>query len=213
MLKSSSFKPVYMAITALLAWFALTLQFYLQLKAAHTEGRPVFMSAGNFFSYFTILTNLLIALCFTFILLSPVSKAGRFFSRATVQSGIALYIGIVGLVYSLALREIWDPQGWQLVADRMLHDIIPILYLLYWLLFVPKGLLRPKNALWWLIYPLIYIIYTTIRGAVYGWYPYPFIDAGKLGYSQALRNAGMLLIAFIGIGLLLVGIDRLLKKI
>jgi hypothetical protein len=110
------------------------------------------------------------------------------------------------------LRDLWDPQDWQLLADRLLHDIIPILYLLYWIIFVPKGLLRWKDALWWLIYPLIYIIYTITRGALCGWYPYPFIDAGKLGYAHTLRNGLILSLAFIGIGLLLVGIDRLIKR-
>ncbi len=207
MIRSKNLRTVFMAGMALLGWFALLLQFYLMPNAP--KGKPI----GNFFGYFTILTNLLVALCFTVVLLSPSSRAGRFFSRPAVQSGIALYIGIVGLVYSLALRALWDPQGWQKTADMILHDIIPVLYLVYWIFFVLKGSLKWKDVLTWLIYPLIYIIYTTIRGAVTGWYPYPFIDVNTLGYAHTLRNTGILLIAFTGVGLLLIGIDRLISRL
>jgi len=47
------------------------------------------------------------------------------------------------------------------------------MYVAYWLIFVPKGSLRWKDALFWLPYPLLYFCYSLIRGAAVGWYPYP----------------------------------------
>jgi hypothetical protein len=62
----------------------------------------------------------------------------------------------VGVTYSLLLRSLWSPQGGQRVADILLHDLMPIMYVAYWLIFVPKGSLLWKNTLSWTIYPLLY---------------------------------------------------------
>jgi hypothetical protein len=121
---------------------------------------------------------------------------------------MAIYIAIVGITYSLLLRHLWNPKGPQRVCDILLHDLVPALYVAYWLLFVPKGALRWKDVFYWLPYPLIYFCYSLIRGAAVGWYPYPFIDASKLGYLQVLANAATLVCAFLAVSLLAVAIGR-----
>lgn len=179
------------AAIAIITWFALMLQLYVLLN----NGGSIL----NYFSYFTILTNLLVAISFT--VPSP------FFSKPEVRAGITLYIAIVGMVYSLLLRHLWKPAGWQLVADTLLHDVVPLLAVLYWILFVPKGKLKWVHALQWLIYPTCYLIYTLLRGV----YPYPFIDIDQLGVEQAVLNMIYLGIAFVVLGFGLVGIDRLFR--
>ncbi|MEO5947891.1 MAG: Pr6Pr family membrane protein, partial [Chitinophagaceae bacterium] len=134
-----------------------------------------------------------------------------FFSKPTTQSAIGLYIVIVGIVYSVALRKIWNPEGLQLIADRLLHDLIPLLYLIYWLLFTPKKVLQWKHIGSWVIFPAIYLIYSLARGAVVNWYPYYFINAQELGYGKVAITALLVLAAFILLGLLLVFINRLGK--
>ena len=52
----------------------------------------------------------------------------------------------------------------------------------------------------WLIYPLVYLCFALNRGALTSRYPYPFIDAGKLGYASALANTAALLVAFVALG-------------
>ena len=74
-------------------------------------------------------------------------------------------------------------------------------FFLFWIFFVPKAGLRWKHSLLWLSYPVAYFAYIMVRGAVVGWYPYPFIDAGALGYSRALINALILLVGFLVLGL------------
>jgi hypothetical protein len=139
---------------------------------------------------------------------TPHTGWSTFFSRAMVQSGTAVNIAIVGIVYSLLLRHIWDPQGWQKVADVLLHDLIPLLFVAYWVIFVPKNSLRWTHALWWLTYPAAYFAYTLLRGAASGWYPYPFLDPNALGYPRVSANAVMLLAAFLLMGLLFVAMGR-----
>ncbi|MGB6777089.1 MAG: Pr6Pr family membrane protein [Terriglobales bacterium] len=202
------------AIIVLLAWHALALQLYLVIVTARATGVPVGTAVTNYFSFFTISTNLLIALVLTLSLKTTPSNASTFALRPTVQSAIAVYIVIVGIVYSLALRSLWAPEGLQKIADVILHDAIPLLYLLYWLMFVRTGNDKSKNSLrfrdvpTWLAYPALYLVYSLVRGAITGIYLYPFIDVGKLGYAHVALNAFVLLCAFLGTSLLLVAIAR-----
>ena len=209
---SSSAKKLYMAVIALTSWFALILQFYIMLENAPANNIPLATTIINYFSFFTILTNILVALTCTVPLLLPSSNAGKFFSRYSTQSGVALFILIVGAIYSIALRHIWSPQGWQKVADMLLHDVVPVLFILFWFIFVPKGVLQWKDAFPWLIYPFVYLIYSLIRGAFTDRYPYYFIDAKTLGYSKAFLNIAGISVAFLAAALLLIGINRLLAR-
>jgi hypothetical protein len=199
---------IYATVTAALGWFALALQCYLTVTLSIANGKTLIAGIITFVSYFTILTNLLVAVVLSFSVWAPGMRWGAFFSRATVQSGTAVNIAIVGIVYSLLLRQIWAPQGWQKLADILLHDLIPLLYVGYWVIFVPKSSLRWKDAFWWLTYPAAYFAYTLLRGAASGWYPYPFLDPGGPGYSRVSANAVTLLAAFLLTGLLFVAIGR-----
>ncbi len=202
-------QQIYLTIATIIAWFAVIVQFYLNIVNRANSIPEVIM---RFFSYFTILTNILVALCFTGLLLKPKSGGGRFFSKPTTLTAIAVYIAAVGIVYNIVLRFTWSPEGLQMVVDESLHLVIPVLFVLYWLTFAPKAGLQWKNVFQWLIYPLVYILFILIRGALSGFYPYPFIDAKKLGYSKVLLNSGGLFIAFLLLSLLFVAIAKMMRK-
>lgn len=186
---------------AALSWFAVVLQLII------TEG-----SFFNFISYFTILSNFLVAVSLTFTLATPNSSLGKYFSSVKVQSAIALYIFIVGLVYNFVLRGIWQPTGWQLIVDNLLHVAVPILYVFYWFIFTPRGKLNWIDGLTWAYFPFGYLIYSLIRGHFTAWYPYPFLNVNEIGYPKVLLNSGLMVIAFIFIGLLLIALNRLVRK-
>jgi hypothetical protein len=190
------------AITlSVITWFSVTLQLYL------TDG-----SFFNFISYFTILSNILVAISLMASVLFPSTTLGKYFISIKVQSAIALYIFIVGMVYNLVLRGIWSPTGWQLVVDNLLHVAVPILYVLYWLIFVAKGTLNWLDGLAWAYFPLAYLIYSLVRGHFVKWYPYPFLDVSKLGYQKVFINSGFMVLAFVIVGFVLIGINKILGK-
>lgn len=199
-------------LVAVFGWLSLILQFVLAMT------NPVDPEPGSverfirFFSYFTVLTNIIVAATLTAIAFFPNSKIGKFASRPTVQTAVAVYISIVGLVYSLFLRSVWDPQGWQAVADHALHDFVPLAYVIYWIVFAPKAGLAWSEAFKWLAYPLVYIAYSLTRGAFAMWYPYWFVDVNQLGYAQALTNTGFVLIAFAVVGFIYLAIAKLLSR-
>ena len=190
-----------MAVVAIIAWTALILQFYLILQTTGTTGFSILKTVTNFFSYFTILSNLLVAVCLTTSLLSPTSGVGSFFLKVCVQTAIAVYIFIVGLVYNTVLRGITNPTGLDWIVDNLLHVVVPVLYVLYWFIFTPKKILQWKNLAPWLIFPAVYLLYSLLRGPMADWYPYPFLHAGKFGYGQVAINSVLVLLAFLLVGL------------
>ena len=132
---------------AALAWFAILLQYYLTVTK---PGAPFIEATVRYFSFFTILTNILVALALTLPWLAPDTRLGRFFTRPSVRTAILTYIIIVAVIYHYLLAKLWNPQGWQLLADTIEHVVTPSLYVIDWVLFVPKGTVRWKSALVWL---------------------------------------------------------------
>jgi hypothetical protein len=210
--KPAAARRICASAIALLAWFGLIMRLYLTATTSLAAGASRFQLIANYFSFFTILTNLLVAVGLTLLLSAPDSRWGSMFSRPVASSATAIYIAIVGVTYSFLLCDLWNPQGAEKVADVLLHDVVPLLYVAYWLIFVPKGWLRWKDVLYWLPYPMIYFGYSLIRGAITGWYPYPFIDVHSLGYARVLTNAAMLVFGFLALALLTVAGDRLMGR-
>ena len=197
-----------MAVAAVLGWAGLSIQLYLIFYSRWTLAASLLGGLVSFFSYFTVLSNTLVATVLTCELTSRESAARRWFLQPWVSSGIAVSIAVVGLAYSLLLRHLWHPEGWQLLADELLHDIMPLLFLVYWWCCVPKGTLRLGHIALWVMYPLVYFAYALLRGHLLAAYPYPFIDVSTLGYPQVFLNAAGILAGFVVIALLVVGLDR-----
>ncbi len=199
----------YLSLMAIAGWFALIGQFYLIIISKQASVSEIIV---RYFTFFTILTNILIAVGCTVLLLKPGSGWGRFFAKNTTLTALTVNIIIVGATYNIILRWLWNPQGLQYVVDELLHLIIPLLFIIFWLVFVPKGGLKWSNIFLWTLYPIAYLVVILIRGALSGYYPYPFVDVTKLGYPQALLNSGGIAVAFIVIALLFVGIDKLMRR-
>ena len=200
---------IFSANGAVMAWAAVILQLYL-IIVNRTVSIPETLL--RFFTFFTILSNILVAVCFTVLALKPRIEGSDFFSGAGVLSAVTVYITIVGTVYQFVLRQIWDPQGLQKIVDELLHTVIPAYFILFWFLFARKFTLQWNQILPWLIFPLCYLIIILFRGALAGYYPYPFVNVTKLGYAKVFLNCGMVLIAFLFFSALLVAVARVSKK-
>lgn len=199
----------YAALGAVVGWLAVAFQLYLIIL---NRTAPIPETIIRFFSFFTILTNILTAICFTTVAIEFNDRWERFFSKPATLSAVTVYIVIVGIVYNVILRFIWNPQGLQRVTDELLHTVIPILFLLFWILFVPKAILQWKAIFSWLLYPLVYFVYTLFRGYLTGYYPYPFVDVTQLGYSKAIVNSIVLCGVFLFLSALLVALAKAITK-
>lgn len=200
---------VFATIGAFLVWATVILQFILILQN-RTYSVPE--TIIHFFSYFTILTNILVACCFTTIAMKQKPYETTFFANPGVLAATVVNITIVGSVYNLILRALWTPTGLQLVADELLHTIIPLLYITLWLTIVPKTYLHWNRIFNWLFYPLGYFIIILFLGSLSGFYPYPFINVTELGWPQVIINSIFITTAFILLSLLIILVSRIRQQ-
>ncbi|MBC3495145.1 Pr6Pr family membrane protein [Pseudomonas sp. SWRI100] len=198
----------WLSLAAVLGWFGLAVQVYLVLLARWQEQASLIGGLVNVFGYFTVLTNTLVATVLSYAAFGREGSARRFFLLPSVSSAVAASIVLVALAYSVLLRHLWQPEGWQWLADELLHDVMPALFVLYWWCAVPKGHLRLWHLAGWALYPVGYFAYALWRGSEIGVYAYPFIDVASLGYGRVMLNALGVLAGFWGIGLVLLGLDR-----
>jgi hypothetical protein len=213
---TTNLKRFCLLLLAVIAWLAVLLQIALAVRTVTAAGQSPLVGVINTLSYFTILTNLIVAIVSTASALrgdpNTADTSNTFLTRPSTMSAVAVYIFIVGLTYSLLLRSIWEPTGLNAVLDVALHDITPILYVLFWFFFVPKGTLRWSQPIYWLIYPVLYVLYCLARGAITGLYPYYFVDVTLLGYPKALLNTALLFVGFWIVSLIAVAIDRFVGR-
>ncbi len=188
---------------AILGWFAVLTQLYLALE---NRASPVPEALVRFFSYFTILTNTLVAVYFSDQVLN--SNKTTFFNQKARLSAITVYILIVGIVYQVALRSVWNPEGLQKLTDELLHTVIPCLTLIYWYCYENKRQLSWHLIPSWMIYPATYLIYILVRGSISGFYPYPFVNVSEIGLPQTLLNAFIVMLVFVTIASTLIWVGR-----
>lgn len=196
-------------IGSIITWAAVILQLYLALANRVASVPETFI---RFFTFFTILSNTLAAICFTSLLISKGVRQHIFFSKSNVVSAVTVYILIVCVVYQVALRHVWNPQGLQKVVDELLHTVDPLYFLLCWTLFIPKYTLQWKIIFAWMIFPLFYLGVILWRGALVGYYPYPFVNVTTLGYGKVLLNCGVVVIVFLLFSIILIGVGKISSK-
>lgn len=196
-------------LLAAIAWFAVLTQYYLMIN---NRVASIFETTIRFFSFFTILTNSLVAIYFTLSLLKKKNGYQSIIDKPGTLTAITVYITIVGLVYQIILRHIWEPTGTQMIVDELLHTIIPLLVIVFWYLYEEKISVTYKQIPLWLIYPFIYLIFILNRGYFSNFYPYPFVDVGSLGFSKVLTNSAGLIVLFICISALFIKLGKIIKS-
>jgi hypothetical protein len=133
-------------------------------------------TAGNYFSYFTIQSNLFAA---AVLLWGAVRPTGRPELRAVLRGAAVVYLLITGIVYALLLEHLHaSVVPW---VNFTLHRLAPVVLVLDWLLDPPGRAITWRRALLWLVYAPAYVGYTLLRGLATGWYPYPFINPAQPG--------------------------------
>lgn len=205
--RTAAISNLFALVVAAVAWPALVLQYWLIAWPGPTIGVTV-----RFFSFFTILSNVLVALVATSAATGGNAAFLRGLRQPRVRGLAALCIAVTCLIYAVILQGQWHPLGPQLIADRALHYVVPALYLAWWVVLLPHGALGFRDALRWLVFPLAFCVWTFARGAVVHAYPYPFMDVDRLGYPTVLLNALMVGALFAVLGAALVAVDRLLGR-
>ncbi len=205
--KAMSHQRLFAAVIAIIGWSALALQLSLTLGIVIGQGRSAGAGLWLFLGYFTVLTNILVAVSMSLVALDRWPGGPR--PSASALTAVALAITIVGVVYHLLLSgRVPDLSSLGWVADRTMHYLVPVLSLAFWVMFVPKSSFTFADPFLWILYPLGYLIYAMARGNLDGWYPYFFIDVGVIGFARAMLNAAVLSAVVLALGFVIVIVTR-----
>jgi hypothetical protein len=164
----------------------------------------------NVFAYFTIQSNLLLGATVLMLALQPGRPQSTLFK--TLRLNGVLCIAVTGVVYHVALAGLDDLSGWAAVANFLLHTTTPILGVLGWLLFGPRGVIDLRIVRWSIVYPLLWLVFTLVRGEFVGFYPYPFVDVGEHGYARVLLNCLLVAVLFLALAAGASFLDRRLHR-
>ena len=194
-LRSPANARAFHLVVFLVAAAAVILQLVLILQGAQHLGETEndIAAAGHpdlgtrlvrFVSYLTIWFNVLVAGTELVLAANAERSGGRVF-RALRLDALVLAVG-GGVVHWFLLRPLLELDGADLLADKLLHVVVPLLCLVGWLVFGPRGLITPGDVAAFLVLPVGWLVYTLVRGEIVDWYPYPFIDVGEHGYAVVL---------------------------
>jgi hypothetical protein len=193
---SVSLVRAYRTIFGLLAFSALV----TELAILYERDKLVL---GNFFSYFTVESNTFAS---AVLILSGIllTANGEPTWLAMLRGAATLYLAITGLLFSLILASLEGVDPTILPWDNIvLHYLMPIMMVIDWVVSSPPKRIPFRHGLIWLAFPLIYALYSLIRGYFTQWYPYPFLDPDPRGYTAVVQSCiGVALTALVLVYLL-----------
>ena len=159
--------------------------------------------ATRFFAFFTIQSNLIGVAAFVWLLV--VGRRPRSRALELVRGASAVYLTVTFFVVIFLLSGV-DVQLQLVWVDVVLHKIFPVIVVLDWILEPPAARMAARDIVTWLVFPLAWTVLTVVRGALDGWYPYPFLDPANGGYGQVAVVVVGVLIAFVAIAMAILAI-------
>ncbi len=172
-------------LTALAVFAGIIIQVFVSANASggafHTAAGRVF----NVFCFFTIQSNLIVGVTCLLLAMNP-NRSSTMFKVFRLTGLVA--ITITGIVFHAVLAKLLDLESWALVADNLVHTVVPIMAWVGWLAFGPRGLTSRRVRWLSVLFPVCWLIFVLIRGPIVHYYPYPFVDVIHLGYARVLIN-------------------------
>ncbi|WP_438854651.1 Pr6Pr family membrane protein [Agromyces sp. M3QZ16-3] len=178
---------------------------------------PLFASV-NFFSYFTIQSAMLAVVVLLVAAVFALTQHRDPPMLAAFRTVVTVYLLVSGIVFGLiavqaSTRDYRLEVPW---SDTLLHFVVPALALVAWTV---DAVIAVNPPVPWatiglvLVFPAGWLVYTLIRGADIGWYPYFFLDAGQVGgYLGVAVYCVLVLLIFVGLTSVLVGVHRRLAR-
>jgi hypothetical protein len=152
----------------------------------------------NFFSFFTILSNLL---AMTVLIEGGRRQLAGEPPLSDLWRGAAVvYMTVTYIVFAVLLRDLQEELQTHVAwVDSVLHRVAPIVLMADWLIEPPHRPIPFRRALVWLGFPLVWLVLTLVRGAIDGRYPYPFLDPANGGYGVVALYCVAIFVLFLGV--------------
>ena len=177
----------------------------------------------DFYVHFTNLSNYLcIGIVFAELIETAKKRADSYVSTAAFLKFIGvLAILLTFLVFNflLAGQPDRDPQANWRISSISFHVILPMMYVLDWLLFYEHKKVRWFYPLASVIFPVLYVSFVYVRAAILGFnpeapyiYPYFFLNLATQGVAGVAKWVVILFTGFIILGYLFYGIDKIVKS-
>ncbi|MHA1269564.1 MAG: Pr6Pr family membrane protein [Candidatus Helarchaeota archaeon] len=203
---------VYRLIITVLGWTTIIIGQILNILDPAATLQPWYYNLFGSYRYYTMQTNLMV--------LSWLSLGLIFHNKPNIiqklignlKGAFTLYITVTFLVFAIILSPLYHPVGFYAFSNIVLHYIIPISFILDWII-TEKSNYKWKFLLYWIIYPICYLVFDLIYGFATGDYIYPFLDINKLGIPVFLISISILVILYISLGIMYIGINRKWLKI
>ena len=196
------------AVLVLVVAAALVIQITLSVTGGGAGEPPLGTRLIRLASFFTIQSNVLVLVTAVAVVLRPDTDGPRW---RVLRLDAVLGITITGIVYATVLAGLNNPQGWGALSNAGFHYVAPWWALAGWLLFGPRPRIDRRTLSWAVLWPVLWIGWTLLHGAVTDWYPYPFTDVVELGYPAVLRNLAVILLITVALATLLRALDRRLR--
>lgn len=221
---------------AALAWFGVALDVTLSATdnyshaeiAAHAYGNNPTGAAGalprvvDTLSYFTVWSNVVVALAFTLLALqvgratatSGDRPTGDRFSRLArvLLLDALVMITVTAIVYQVVLAPDANPTGVAVVTNFLEHQAVPVLSVFAWLVVGPRRAFDRRTFSLFLVVPVVWVAYMLVRGAFIDAYPYPFVNVSTNGYASVAVALCAILAFGLALAALYTGLDKVLSR-
>jgi|DEB0MinimDraft_3_1074331.scaffolds.fasta_scaffold00418_14 hypothetical protein len=208
------------ALNALVAWSGLALSFTLTVLGTYPSqntdptmlGNPDQGAIGrilDFFTYFTIWSNIIVAIVMTMLAINPTRNTFWF---RVVRLDALLMITVTGIIYNAILAASAKNEGLEVISNFLEHVATPALTFAIWLVAGPRGWINWRTIWAALIIPVVWLVWALARGAVIDAYPYGFLNVAAYGYPTVLLNVLYIIIMAIILCLIFWGLDWVVRK-
>ncbi|MGL5648570.1 MAG: Pr6Pr family membrane protein [Clostridium sp.] len=200
-------KKVWRTLIILGIILGLVISFVMQVWIKPDIVNPIGRVLG-YFDYFTQWSNIFVLVWFindTFL-----DNRIKLFNKRGVRGALTVYILVAAAVFWLILNAQWKQVGWDKFETCILHGFTPLMFVLDWLFFYPKGTYRYKQIFKWEIWPIAYMIFAIGMGKITGYFPYSFFNIDKQTPMQFIGSMKYVVLAFILFPIIIVTVDKIL---
>lgn len=194
----------YFAILGLvLGSIATAISFYTNIPEQMELGRSFFGAMFHFFSFYTNWTNILLVM----IYIDVFRGFSNMSSAVTGVTGLSSII-MVMIVYHFLLSATHHPVGIDKITNVIMHYVTPVLFTLFWITSRHFGALSWRDLYKFILFPMTFLIFTYVKAAITGEYPYDFLNYSLNGFSGVAPIIGAIVVLILFLGSLAILYDN-----